>query len=84
MDGKLPLRGRLGLVETIDAKLELLKVHLPYHESDHVLYHVMCGSTCLEDIEHLRIDGAYLPAPRIARQAGRRGHGLLADRSLRS
>ena len=28
---------RLGLVEEIDRNLELLKVHLPYHESDHVL-----------------------------------------------
>src|SRR5664279_1308480 len=31
------LVSRLGLVERIDADLELLKVHLPYHESDHVL-----------------------------------------------
>lgn len=28
---------KLGLPKTIDASLELLKVHLPYHESDHVL-----------------------------------------------
>jgi hypothetical protein len=28
---------RLGLVEDIDQNLQLLKVHLPYHESDHVL-----------------------------------------------
>ena len=28
---------KLGLPEQIDANLELLKVHLPYHESDHVL-----------------------------------------------
>ena len=28
---------KLGLAETIDAELELLKIHLPYHESDHVL-----------------------------------------------
>ena len=28
---------RLGLVEQIDQNIELLKVHLPYHESDHVL-----------------------------------------------
>ena len=26
-----------GLVEAIDQNLQLLKVHLPYHESDHVL-----------------------------------------------
>ena len=28
---------KLGLVQHIDDRLELLKVHLPYHESDHVL-----------------------------------------------
>ena len=28
---------RCGLVEEINAKLNLLKVHVPYHESDHVL-----------------------------------------------
>ena len=31
------LVSRLGLVTAIDANLELLKLHLPYHESDHVL-----------------------------------------------
>ena len=40
-------------------------VHLPYHESDHVLnlaYNVLCGGTRLEDIERLRHDTAYLKA----------------------
>src|SRR5512144_1261603 len=52
---------RLGLPAAIDADLELLKVHLPYHESDHVLnlaYNVACGGTRLEDIERLRHDTA--------------------------
>ena len=56
---------KLGLVEEIDEKLKLLKVHLPYHESDHVLnlaYNVMCGGTRLEDIERLRHDEAYMNA----------------------
>lgn len=56
---------RLGLVEEIDDRLELLKVHLPYHESDHVLnlaYNVLCGGTRLEDIERLRHDTAYMNA----------------------
>lgn len=56
---------RLGLVKQIDEKLALLKVHLPYHESDHVLnltYNVMCGGTCLEDIERLRHSEAYMNA----------------------
>lgn len=55
----------LGLVEAIDDALPLLKAHLPYHESDHVLnlaYNVLCGGTRLEDIERLRHDTAYMTA----------------------
>ena len=33
----LLLARRTGLIDDIDADLHLLKVHLPYHESDHVL-----------------------------------------------
>jgi hypothetical protein len=33
----LLLARRIGLISDIDAKLQLLKIHLPYHESDHVL-----------------------------------------------
>jgi Transposase DDE domain group 1 len=50
---------RLGLVRAIDANLELLKIHLPYHESDHVLtlaYSVLTGGTRLEDVDRLRCD----------------------------
>lgn len=50
---------RLGLVKAIDAALNLLKIHLPYHESDHVLtlaYSVLCGGTRLEDVDRLRND----------------------------
>ena len=56
---------KLGLPAAIDAGLDLLKVHLPYHESDHVLnlaYNVACGGTRLEDIERLRHDTAYMNA----------------------
>lgn len=56
---------KLGLPEQIDEGLNLLKVHLPYHESDHVLslaYNVVCGGTRLEDIERLRHDTAYMNA----------------------
>lgn len=56
---------KLGLRSEIDSNLELLKVHLPYHESDHVInmaYNVMCGGTRLEDIERLRHDVAYMNA----------------------
>lgn len=58
------IRG-LGLREAIDERLHLLKVHLPYHESDHVLniaYNVLCGGTRLEDIERLRHSSAYMNA----------------------
>ena len=54
-----------GLVEAIDNRVDVLKVHLPYHESDHVLniaYNVLSGGRCLEDIELLRNDEVYLDA----------------------
>ena len=54
-----------GLVKEIDRRLHLLKVHLPYHESDHVLnlaYNVLAGGRCLEDLELLRNDEVYLDA----------------------
>lgn len=56
---------KLGLVKAINKNLELLKVHLPYHESDHVLnivYNILSGGTCLEDIELRRNDEVYLDA----------------------
>ncbi len=56
---------KLGLVDEIDAVVNLLKMHLPYHESDHVLniaYNVLAGGTRLEDIELLRCDEAWLDA----------------------
>ena len=59
------LVSRLGLAECINERLHLLKVHLPYRESDHVLnlaYNVLCGGTRLEDIERLRHDTAYMNA----------------------
>ena len=54
-----------GLRDAIDRNLRLLKVHLPYHESDHVLavaYNILAGGTCLEDLETLRQDEAFLDA----------------------
>lgn len=55
----------VGLVEALNRHVDLLKVHLPYHESDHVLgiaYNILCGGTCLQDIERLRQDEVYLDA----------------------
>jgi hypothetical protein len=56
---------KLGLVDEINRRLHLLKVHLPYHESDHVLnlcYNAMVGGKCLEDIELRRQDATFLKA----------------------
>lgn len=56
---------RLGLDQAINERLDLLKVHLPYHESDHVLniaYNLLAGNTRLEHLELLRTDEAYLDA----------------------
>ena len=54
---------RLGLVEDLNLNLHLLKVHLPYHESDHVLniaYNILAGGQRLEDIEYRRQDEVFL------------------------
>src|SRR5881397_682063 len=54
---------RLGLVEDLNLHLHLLKVHLPYHESDHVLnmaYNILAGGQRLEDIEYRRQDEVFL------------------------
>ena len=59
------LARKTGLIEAIDRRLHLLKVHLPYHESDHVLniaYNILSGGKCLEDIELRRNDEVYLDA----------------------
>jgi hypothetical protein len=52
-----------GLASEIDGSLELLKLHKPYHESDHVLniaYNALCGGQRLEDIEARRGDAVFL------------------------
>lgn len=54
-----------GLSQAIDRNLHLLKRHLPYHESDHVLcqvYNLLTGGSCLEDLASLRRDTAFLDA----------------------
>ena len=55
----------IGLIDALDHRLELLKIHLPYHESDHVLalaYLPLCGGTCLQDLDLLRQDEVLLDA----------------------
>nr|WP_319491022.1 IS1380 family transposase [uncultured Desulfobacter sp.] len=59
------LAKRTGLLKEIDKELELLKRHLPYHESDHIAnmaYNILAGGTCLQDIELLRNNEAWLNA----------------------
>jgi hypothetical protein len=54
---------KLELDRAIDGALHLLKVHAPYHESDHVLniaYMIFAGGQKLEDLERLRQDEAYM------------------------
>jgi hypothetical protein len=65
------LARQIGLIDAIDERLHLLKIHLPYHESDHVLniaYNAFCEGTCMQDIELRRNDEVFLDAlgaPRI-------------------
>ena len=61
----LLLARRTGLIGDIDDNLHLLKVHLPYHESDHVLniaFNVLAGGQRLEHLELRRNDEVYLNA----------------------
>ena len=59
------LASKPGLVREIDARLKVLKRHLPYFESDHVLnmaFNVLCGGTRLQDLGSLRNNAAYMDA----------------------
>ena len=54
-----------GLVDAIDRRVDLLKVHAPYKESDHIMAHVLnmlCGGTRLEHLELLRNNDSLLNA----------------------
>jgi len=54
-----------GLPRAINQRLQLLKRHLPYSESDHVLniaFNALCEGTCLQDIELRRNDENFLDA----------------------
>ncbi len=55
----------VGLVKALDETVHVLKVHKPYHESDHVLniaLNVLAGGTFLEDLELRRQDQSYMNA----------------------
>lgn len=54
------------LVGAIDATLDLSKIHLSYHDSDHVLtlaYSLLSGGTRLEDVDRLRNDVPSMSGP---------------------
>ena len=56
---------RIELVKEIDRDLRLLKRHLPYHESDHVLniaFNILAGGQRIEHLELRRNDEVYLDA----------------------
>jgi hypothetical protein len=59
------LARRTGLVDDIDRSLHLLKRHLSYHESDHVLniaFNILAGGRKLEHLELRRNHEVYLDA----------------------
>ena len=67
--GGIPLLHKLaqdiGLIDAIDRRLQLLKLHLPYSDSDHVFNfanNALCNGSCLQDIELRRNDPAFLDA----------------------
>ena len=50
----LLLARKIGLIRDLNHNLHLLKRHLPYHESDHVLniaFNILAGGQRLEHIE---------------------------------
>jgi hypothetical protein len=54
---------KIGLVDLLNQKVKVLKRHLPYHESDHVLnlaYNILAGGERMEDIELRRQDEGFL------------------------
>jgi Transposase DDE domain group 1 len=59
------LAQKIELVKDIDRNLHLLKRHMPYHESDHVLniaLNLLAGGRRLEHLERRRNDEVYLDA----------------------
>ena len=61
---------RLGLAEEINRSLQVLKIYLPYAESDHALniaYNLLAGGTCLDHRELRGNDEVYLDALGVQR-----------------
>jgi len=61
---------KLHLPELLNKKVSVLKRHLPYWESDHILspcYNILTGGKPLQDINRLRLDEGYLEALGVER-----------------
>jgi hypothetical protein len=68
----LLLAQKIELNKEIDRTLHLLKRHLPYHESDHVLniaFNILAGGKRIEHLELRRNDEVYLDALVLQRYA---------------
>lgn len=53
----------VGLVDAIDRELDILMLHKPYRDSDHILnivFNLLCGGRVLDDIEIRRNDDAFI------------------------
>ena len=75
------LVNKVGLAGEIDSSLDLLKLHKPYHESDHVLniaYNALCGGQRLQDIEARRCDAVFLDGLGVEGRPTRRPPGTSA------
>ena len=57
------LAQQLSLAETINRRVPVMKLYAPYSDADHVLniaFNLVAGGRCLDHIELLRQDEAYL------------------------
>lgn len=59
------LVNKVGIVQALNTRLQILQRRRPYSDSDHVLniaYNALCGGFVLDDIELRRNDAAFLDA----------------------
>ena len=85
MGAILLLAQKIELDKEIDRTLHLLKRHMPYHESDHVLnlaFNIVAGGERIEHLELRRNDEVYLDALGAERMPTRRPPGTSAAASL--
>jgi len=57
------LARQLGLAETLNQRVPVMTLYAPYSDADHIqniAFNLLAGGRCLEHIEHLRQDEAYL------------------------